>query len=66
MDAAHRTQNDRITLTSNASAELARRSEVDELRPDDDAPDADDVVELDPDDLIEDDDYEAPFEGRWG
>jgi hypothetical protein len=66
MDAADRTSNDRITITSNASAELARRSEVDQLRPADEGLEPDDILELDPDDLIEDDDYEAPFEERWG
>jgi hypothetical protein len=59
MDSADRTQDDRITITSNASAEIARRSEVEQLRPDD----ADDILELDPADLIEDDD-EAAFDER--
>ena len=65
MDVADRTRTDRITLTSNASAELARRSESQQLRPDDDSLDPDDILELDPADLIEDDD-EAPLAERGG
>jgi hypothetical protein len=68
MDAEHGNANTRITLVSNASAELARTSERSMSSPDVvGAPD--DLTELDPDDLVEDDEdepYESPFDERWG
>ena len=67
MDASNQALQERITLTSNESAELARRFEERRMR---EEPTLDDIVELDPDDVIDDEEpelaYEAPFDERWG